>query len=49
MNKVDEGRKPDGVYKDQVITQTVMTEDLFTGVSIGTFQENFQLCEADFL
>ena len=49
MNKVDEGRKPDGVYKDQVITQTVMTEGLFTGVSIGTFQENFQLCEADFL
>lgn len=40
---------PDGVYENQVITQTVMTENLFTGVSIGTFQEDFQLCEADFL
>ena len=38
-----------GVYENQVITQTVMTENLFTGVSIGTFQEDFQLCEADFL
>jgi hypothetical protein len=49
MNKVDGGRMPDGVYENQVITQTVMTENLFTGVSIGTFQEDFQLCEADFL
>lgn len=40
---------PDGVYENQVITQTVMTENLFTGISIGTFQEGFQLCEADFL
>lgn len=40
---------PDGVYENQVITQTVMTENLFTGLSIGTFQEDFQLCEADFL
>lgn len=40
---------PDSVYENQVITQTVMTEDLFTGISIGTFQEDFQLCEADFL
>lgn len=39
----------DGVYENQVITKTVVTEDLFTGVSIGTFQEDFQLCEADFL
>jgi hypothetical protein len=36
-------------YANQVITQTVVTENLFTGVSIGTFQEDFQLCEADFL
>lgn len=39
----------DGVYENQVITHTVTTENLFTGVSIGTFQEDFQLCEADFL
>lgn len=39
----------DGVYENQVITQTVMAENLFTGVSIGTFQEDFQLCEADFI
>jgi len=39
----------EGVYENQVITHTVMTENLFTGVSIGTFQEDFQLCEADFL
>lgn len=36
-------------YENQVITHTVVTENLFTGVSIGTFQEDFQLCEADFL
>ena len=40
---------PNGTYENQVITQTVMTEDLFTGVAIGTFQEDFRLCEADFL
>ena len=40
---------PDGIYENQVITHTVMTENLFTGVSIGTFQEDFQLCESDFL
>lgn len=39
----------EGIYENQVITQTVMTENLFTGFSIGTFQEDFQLCEADFL
>ena len=38
-----------GILENQVITQTVITENLFTGVSIGTFQEDFQLCEADFL
>ena len=39
----------EGKFENQVITQTVRTENLFTGVSIGTFQEDFQLCEADFL
>lgn len=38
-----------GVYENKVITQTVMADNLFTGLSIGTFQEDFQLCEADFL
>lgn len=37
------------VYTNEVITQTVMTGDLFTGVAIGTFQADFALCEADFL
>jgi hypothetical protein len=39
----------EGIFENQVITQTVMTENILTGVSIGTFQEDFQLCEADFL
>jgi hypothetical protein len=40
----------EGIYENQVITQTLVTqENLLTGVSIGTFQEDFQLCEADFL
>ena len=40
----------EGIYENQVITHTLVTqENLFTGVSIGTFQEDFQLCEADFL
>jgi hypothetical protein len=49
MDKANGGRMTEGVYENQVITQTVMTENVFTGVSIGTFQEDFQLCEADFL
>ena len=36
----------EGIFENQVITQTVMTENILTGVSIGTFQEDFQLCEA---
>lgn len=39
----------EGTLENQVITQTVVTEDLFTGLAIGTIQEDFQLCEADFL
>jgi hypothetical protein len=40
----------EGIYENQVITHTLVTqENLLTGVSIGTFQEDFQLCEADFL
>ncbi|WP_447837508.1 hypothetical protein [Aeromonas salmonicida] len=38
-----------GVFENQVITQTLETGNLLTGVSIGTFQEDFPLCEADFL
>lgn len=37
------------IYENQVITQTVVANNVFTGYSIGTFQEDFQLCEADFL
>ncbi|MDC7701610.1 hypothetical protein [Vogesella indigofera] len=40
----------EGICENQVITQqTLVTQNLFTGVSIGTFQEDFQLCKADFL
>lgn len=39
----------EGTLENQVITQTVVTENILTGGSIGTFQEDFQLCEADFL
>ncbi|MFZ5842564.1 MAG: hypothetical protein ACOY3E_06625 [Pseudomonadota bacterium] len=39
----------ESAYENQVITRTVVTENVFTGVCIGTFQEDFQLCEADFL
>jgi hypothetical protein len=49
MHKAQGGRMTDGVYENQVITHTVTTGSLFTGVSIGTLQEDFQLCEADFL
>lgn len=39
-----------GVLQNQVITDTVVAqESLLTGVAIGTFQEDFRLCEADFL
>lgn len=37
------------VYQNEVITKTVVTEDLLTGVSIGTLQADFLLCEADFM
>lgn len=45
----DGDRMIESRVENQVITHTVMTENIFTGVSIGTFQEDFQLCEADFL
>ena len=39
-----------GIFENQVITHTLVTqENLLTGVAIGTLQEDFQLCEADFL
>lgn len=49
MNKVDGGIMPESIYEDRIITETVPVHGLFTGMSIGTFQEDFQLCEADFL
>ncbi|UDM18428.1 hypothetical protein [Vogesella sp. XCS3] len=49
MDKVDGGDMPENVFEDRVITETVPVHGSFTGMSIGTFQEDFQLCEADFL
>ena len=49
MNVLKGEPAPDGVVENQIITQTLMTANLFNGVSMGTFQEDFQLCEADFL
>lgn len=37
------------VYENETITQTVVTENILTGISIGTLQADFLLCEADFL
>lgn len=32
-----------GVYDNKVIMQTLMAENLLTDLTIGTFQEDFQL------
>jgi hypothetical protein len=37
------------IYKDKVITQTVIAEDLLTGTSVGTWQEDYPLREVDFV
>jgi uncharacterized membrane protein YkvI len=49
VDKADGERMTEGILENQIITQTVMTPNMLTGVAIGTFQEDFQLCEADFL
>jgi len=36
-------------YENEIITQTLMTTDMLTGMAIGTLQEDFLLNEADFL
>lgn len=36
-------------YENEVITTTVAIDSLLTGAAIGTLQEDFLLCEADFL
>jgi|GEM_PF-2336187 len=38
----------DGVH-DRIITETLSAPGLLNGICIGTFQEDFSLCEADFL
>ncbi|QGW22682.1 hypothetical protein [Pseudomonas sp.] len=38
----------DGVH-DRIITETFTATGVLNGVCIGTFQEDFSLCEADFL
>ena len=37
------------VYENEVFRETVVTGNLLTGMSIGTLQADFLLCEADFL
>jgi len=37
------------IYKDKVITQTVLADDLLTGTSVGTWQEDYPLREVDFV
>ena len=36
-------------FENEVITKTVMPSGLLTGMTVGTLQEDFPLCEADFL
>ena len=37
------------IYKDKVITQTVIAENLLTDTSVGTWQEDYPLREVDFV
>lgn len=37
------------VYENEVIRETLETGNLLTGMSIGTLQADYLLCEADFL
>lgn len=36
-------------YENEVITTTLAIDSLLTGAAIGTLQEDFLLCEADFV
>lgn len=49
MSNLDEEDAKKDIYSNQVIKQKILTGDLYTGLSIGTFQAGFQLDEADFL
>lgn len=40
---------PKTIYKNETISSTIATADLLTGKIIGTFQEDYPLCEADYL
>lgn len=37
------------IYKNKVITQTVIAENLLTDTSVGTWQEDYPLREVDFV
>ena len=37
------------IYKDKVIIQTVIADNVLTGTSIGTWQEDYPLREVDFV
>ena len=37
------------IYKDKVITKTVIAENLLTDTSVGTWQEDYPLREVDFV
>jgi hypothetical protein len=40
---------PKTIYNNEIITSTLATPDLLSGTIIGTFQEDYRLCEADYL
>ena len=40
---------PKTIYKDETISATLATPNLLSGKIIGTFQEDYPLCEADYL
>ena len=35
--------------KNQSFTKPLKVNNVLTGIALGTFQENFQLCEADYI
>jgi hypothetical protein len=37
------------IYEDKVITHTVIADDVLTGASVGTWQEDYPLREVDFV
>ena len=37
------------IYQNEIIGSTIATPDLLSGAIIGTFQEDYRLCEADYV